>query len=123
MNSKTLALIARVLFALPFIGFAFGHFTNADMMAAMVPIAGGKFWVFFTGAAMIAGAVSVISGKMGMYGALGLSAMMIVFVLTIHLPLMMSENEGMKMMGMMGVFKDTMIAGGGFALASHFSKS
>jgi uncharacterized membrane protein len=56
-------LVARILFILPLVGFGFGHFTQADAMAGMVPIPGGVFWIYLTGAALLAAAVSIIIKK------------------------------------------------------------
>ncbi len=121
-TSKTLNLVGRVLFSIPFLYFAYEHITKADQMAGMVPswMPGATFWVYFTGIAMVAGAAAIVTGKMGMVGALGIAALMIVFDLTLWLPMM--GKEGMADMATMSLMKDTMIAGGALGYASYFSK-
>jgi putative oxidoreductase len=123
MDSKTLNLIGRILFAIPFAGFALGHFMKGDMMAGMVPtwLPGGVFWVYLTGVAMLAGAISMVSGQMGLYGSLGIAALMLVYVATIYVPMWMSENPGASQMGQMGAFKDTGLAGGALGYAAYFA--
>src|ERR1043166_5960693 len=51
--------VARAAFALPFAVFGLFHFVNANAMAGFVPVPGGVFWVYFTGAALVAGAVGI----------------------------------------------------------------
>ncbi|MCX7878861.1 MAG: DoxX family membrane protein, partial [Ignavibacteria bacterium] len=88
MNLLT-GLIARILFAIPFIGFGIGHFTNASAMAGLVPIPGGVFWVYFTGVAMILAGISAISGYQGRLAMLLLALLLFIYIVSIHIPNMM----------------------------------
>ena len=56
-------LIARILFVIPLAGFGAGHLMNAGDMAGMVPVPGGVFWIYLTGIALLAAAVSIIIKK------------------------------------------------------------
>ena len=56
-------LVARILFIVPLLGFGSGHLMNAGDMAGMVPIPGGVFWIYLTGVALLAAAVSIIIKK------------------------------------------------------------
>ena len=53
MNILT-GVVARVVFAIPFLGFGIGHLMNASMMSGMVPIPGGILWIYVTGVALLA---------------------------------------------------------------------
>jgi putative oxidoreductase len=119
---KVLGLIGRVLYALPFAFFGLGHLMNADQMAGMVPpyIPGGVIWIYVTGAAMILAAIAIVTSIQARLACFGLVLMLFVFILTIHLPGMM--NPAMKMMAMMGLFKDTGLIGGALVIASISKK-
>ena len=74
-------------------------------MAGMVPfwLPGGVFWVYLTGQALIAAAISIIAQKKAKLASLLLAAMLAVFILTIHLPGMLgAENDMAMMMSMSG---------------------
>ena len=59
---ESVAKSGRYIFCIPLIMFGVNHLTKADMMAAMVPIPGGVFWVYLTGVAMLAAAVAIFVG-------------------------------------------------------------
>ena len=44
---NALLKIGKYLFALPLLGFVYGHFTSADAMAGMVPIPGRRYLGLF----------------------------------------------------------------------------
>lgn len=120
MNS--LALIGRVLFALPLIGFGIGHLISASMMGGMVPAwvpGGGTFWIYLTGVALIAGALAIITGYMGRLAALLVAALLLIFVLTLHLPGWLDGGPN-AMMSKMNLYKDLAMAGGALVIATTF---
>ena len=108
--------IGRYLFALPFGVFGLLHFVNAGQMAGMVPIPGGVFWVYLTGVAMLAACVSLIVGKMARLAAILLGVMLLVFVLSIHLPAVIG---GEMQSSMPSLLKDLALAGGAWFIAGH----
>jgi len=97
---STLSTAGRILFALPLLGFGFGHLTNANAMSGMVPLPGGVFWVYLTGVALVAAAVSII--------------------IAIHVPNMTSSDPTVQMMGMTNTFKDLGLAGASFYMSGQF---
>ncbi len=119
---KMLNLIGRIIFSIPFLGFGFGHLANAGQMAGMVPafIPGGIFWIYFTGVAMIVAAIAIITGKQGRNACFGLAVMLLVFIVTLHLPGL--SNPQMKIMAFMSLMKDTGLMGGALVLAGTFKK-
>ena len=105
--------VARGLFALPFIVFGLFHFTGAEQMAGMVPVPGGIFWVYFTGVALVAGGLGILTNILGRWAALGLAALMALFAVTVHLPAL--GDPAMGQMAMISLLKDTALAGGALA--------
>ena len=117
---KNLKSIGRYLFSAPFAVFGLMHLTSANDMAGMVPgfVPGGVFWVYATGLALIAAAVSFVIQKHTYLAALLTAALMLVFVFTIHLPGVIGGN----MMSMGGILKDLGLAGGALMLASNYQQ-
>jgi putative oxidoreductase len=119
---KLTTFLGRVIYAVPFLAFGAGHLMNAGQMAGMVPsfIPGGIFWIYFTGVAMVLAALAIITGKQGRNACFGLAVMLLIFIVTIHLPGM--ANPQMKMMSMMSLFKDTGLMGAALVIAGTFKK-
>ncbi|GIV33785.1 MAG: hypothetical protein KatS3mg031_1320 [Chitinophagales bacterium] len=118
MNGSTVSLVGRVMFCLPLVLFGFNHFANAQMMAPMVPIPGGVIWVYFTGAALLAAAVSIILNKMTKLSGLLLGIMLIAFALGVHLKGMLEATDEMaKMTFFTGMIKDLGLAGAAFYIS------
>lgn len=117
---KNLLTIGRIVFAIPFAVFGLNHFIYAGMMAGMVPsfIPGGVFWIYLTGLALIAAAVSIITKKLIVPACLLLGIMLLIFVLTIHLPGL--SNPQMAQMAMASLLKDVSLAGAAFFLAGYY---
>mgnify|MGYP006883065791 FL=1 len=112
--------IGRYLFTVPFALFGLMHLMMANDMAGMVPtwLPGGVFWVYLTGLALIAAGVSFVIQKHTYLAGLLTAALMLVFVLTIHLPGVIGGN----MMAMSGLLKDLGLAGGALMLASNYQQ-
>lgn len=115
MNFSTLKL-GRILYALPFAVFGLLHFMNASAMAGMVPLPGGVFWVYLTGVALIAAAVSLLIGKYARLAALLLGVMLFIFALSIHLPNLIGGDQA----SMSSLLKDFALAGAAWALADTY---
>lgn len=113
-------VVARVIFALPFLGFGIGHLMNASMMAGMVPIPGGVIWIYVTGIAMLLAGVAAITKFQGKLAMLLLALLLLIYIVTIHIPNMM-KPETMQM-GMMGLYKDMGLMGGALLLAGIFDR-
>lgn len=109
--------IGRFLYALPLLVFGILHFMNAANMAGMVPswIPGGEFWIYLTGAALLAAGIAMIIRKMASLATLLLAIMFLIFVLTIHLPAVLGGDQ----MAMTSLLKDTALAGAALYLSGH----
>ena len=109
-----LSKAGRYLFALPMGIFGLFHFMNGSQMAGMVPIPGGIFWVYLTGAALLAACISILINTKAKLACVLLGVMLLIFMLTIHLPAVLGDG-GSSAMTML--LKDTALAGGAWILA------
>ncbi|HHJ51023.1 MAG TPA: DoxX family protein [Phaeodactylibacter sp.] len=111
--------LGRYLYALPMAIFGLFHFMNANDMAGMVPLPGGVFWVYLTGAGLLAAAISILIGKWDKLGTALLGLMLIIFALSIHLKGVMdsSSEDAMVMM-----LKDLALAGAAWMYSGSMSK-
>ncbi|MBZ0202583.1 MAG: DoxX family protein [Ignavibacteria bacterium] len=119
MNILT-GVVARIFFAIPFLGFGIGHLMNAGQMAGMVPIPGGVIWIYVTGISMILAGLAAITKIQGKLAMLLLALLLLTYILTIHIPAMMKPET--MMMGMMGFYKDAGLMGGALLLAGIFHR-
>ena len=103
--------IGKYLYAIPMVIFGLFHFLNASAMAGMVPIPGGVFWIYLTGLALLLSGVSIIIKKYDDWASFLLAVLLLIFVLTIHLPGVLSGGE-MAQMFMTNLLKDLALAGG-----------
>lgn len=80
--------IAQFIFALVFVYFGYLHFKNAGMMAGGVPDyfpGDGKIYIYLTGAGFILAAIAIILDVQRTLACYLLAAVLLLFVLTIHL--------------------------------------
>ena len=115
---NTLTGLGKWLLMIPFAAFGIMHLLGADKMAGMVPIPGGSLWVYLTGLGMIAFAASIVLGKYDKLGAVLTALMLVVFILTLHLPAAMKGDQ----MAVMGLLKDLGLAGGALLYAGAYAK-
>lgn len=97
--------IAEVVFALTIAYFGYLHFTNANMMAGMVPSmfpGDGKIYIYLTGAGFVLAAIAIIIDQYKTLACYLLAAVLLLFVFTIHIK-MFNNNAS-------GVLKDTAMA-------------
>ena len=114
--------IGRILFAIPMGVFGLFHFLHGQMMAGMVPayVPGGILWVYITGLALIAAAVSIVLEKQDKLATQLLAVLLGVFILTIHLPGL--GNPQMMQMSMMALLKDLGLLGGALVISAGSKK-
>ena len=115
MDKEMLVKVGKYLFAVPFLVFGLFHLTDAQGLAGLVPgfIPGGVFWVYLTGLAFLAAAVSVIIDKKVKLAMQLLALMLLIFVLTIHVPAVMNDMSAAT-----NLLKDLALAGGALLVAS-----
>jgi uncharacterized membrane protein len=122
MNNSTISKVGIILYALVIGFFGINHFMNGTGMAKMVPgfLPGGVFWVYVTGAAMIAAAVSFLIDKQTRLAGLLLALFLILIVLTVHLPAVVNaQDESYRRLPLINLIKDTGLAAGALLIAGR----
>ena len=113
MDNATLSRIGTIFYALVIGFFGLNHFMNGTGMAKMVPsfLPGGVFWVYITGACMIAAAISFLINRLSRLAGLLLCLFLLLIVLTVHLPAVLhAPDEGARRFPMVNLIKDTGLA-------------
>ena len=117
---KQYHIVSRIaIYLLSVVLFVFGvfHFLHPHDLVVFVPsfIPGGIIWVYFVGAAFILVAISFLTNKMVKLAGYVLAVLLIIFVLSIHIPNYMNAGDKeMRQMALINMLKDTAIVG--FAL-------
>src|SRR5450432_3476057 len=122
MNNQSIYRIGLILYALVIGFFGVNHFLNGTGFQNTVPsfIPGGIFWVYLTGAALIAASISFLTGIQTKAAGLFLAIFLIVVVLTIHLPaLMHSSGSPLVSIALTNLIKDTGLAGAALMIAGR----
>lgn len=122
MTQRLISRIAIYLLAIIMIVFGIYHFQQPRSMLVFVPenLPGGITWVYIVGAAFILAAISFITNKFVKITAYFLAALLIVFVLTVHLPnYNQAGDEEMRQNAFINVLKDLALA----AFALHIAGS
>ena len=122
MDNATLSRIGTIFYALVIGFFGLNHFMNGTGMAKMVPsfLPGGVFWVYITGACMIAAAISFLINRLTRLAGLLLCLFLLLIVLTVHLPAVLhAPDEGARRFPMVNLIKDTGLAAAALLVASR----
>jgi putative oxidoreductase len=120
MNALT-TVVARVLFALPFGVFGVLHFTSVARMSELVPLPGAEYWLYLTGAALIAGCLGMIFKVQAKWASLGLAALMFLFAVFVHGRLALDPAQTVAQVPQ--VLKDVSLLAGALTWAGIFSRA
>ncbi len=112
---KTISVFGRILYAVPLLVFALFHFMNGPAMKSYVPgyLPVPIFWVYLVGVALVAAAVSILINRKAKLATLLLGIMLLIFVLTIHLPNIIAGGDSAQL-SMTMLLKDTSMSGAAF---------
>ena len=108
-----LSRISIYLLSLVMIVFGLQHFLHPHDLVNYVPqfLPGGIIWVYFVGAAFILVAIAFVTNTMVKAAGYLLTALLFIFVLTIHFPNYMNAgSQEMKQTALISLLKDTAIA-------------
>ncbi|MCX6251630.1 MAG: DoxX family protein [Bacteroidetes bacterium] len=121
---KHLTNIGRILFALPFGLMGLNHFLMYSYMEGISTtfIPGGGWTVIMTGLALIAASVSIISKKFIRTSCLLLALLLLIFVLTIHVPGLFSPDHQRFMFALFGLFTNVALMGGALLIAGIYKE-
>lgn len=117
MNNPTLSRIAIIAYAIVIIIFGVTHFVNTQDMRNYVPsfIPGGGFWVYLTGAFLLASGIAMLINKKVRLAAILLTILLLCFALFVHLPRTINGFES----GVGLIMKDIGLAAGALLIASR----
>jgi putative oxidoreductase len=119
---KNIATIGRILFALPFGIIGLNHFLMKDvflgMMTSFSP--GEGFTILLTGAILIAASICLILNKFIKIVCYTLAGLLLLFIVTIHIPHLFSGQTGVMQEGLFGLLKDTGLMGGALIIAAYY---
>lgn len=122
MNEHLISRSAVYLLSLVMIVFGVYHFLQPKMMLIYVPdwVPGGLVWVYFTGAAFVGAALAFLSNRLVKLAGYMLAALLLVFVLTIHLPNYLNAGDvEMQQQAFVNLLKDTAIMAFALFIASN----
>ena len=117
---KQLAPLGRILFALPFAVFGINHLVMMDfylgMLTSFIPL--GAYTIILTGLIMIAVSISIITKKFIRLSTLILAGLLLIFILTIHIPHLLAEGTD-KTPILIALLKDISLMGGSLMIAGY----
>jgi uncharacterized membrane protein len=94
------------------------HFVYADFVTKLVPVwvPGARYWVYFTGIALIAGGVGILLPKTARLAATMTGIMILLWVVLLHVPRALADLRNASETS--GVFEALALSGVAFMLAS-----
>jgi uncharacterized membrane protein len=97
------------------------HFVYADFVAQLVPsrIPGARFWVYFTGIALIAGGIGIVLPKTQRLAATMSGIMIFLWVVLLHIPRALADVHDAGETS--GVFEALALSGIAFILADRLA--
>ena len=117
---KNITTIGRILFAFPFALFGINHFLMTDyylgMLTSFIPL--GAYTIILTGIMLIAASISIITKKFVKFSTLMLAALLFIFIITIHIPHLISDAD--KTITIIALLKDISLMGGSLMIAGIY---
>jgi len=117
---RVTAQVGRFLFAIALFIFGAQHFTLIPFIASLIPawMPGHVFLAYFTGAAMVAAALSIATGKLIRLAGVLLAVMFLIWVATLHGPRVAHKiRNGDEWCSLL---VPVALAGGGLIVAERF---
>lgn len=125
MKEETISRLSIILLALVMAVFGVYHFMYPQNLIAYVPSflpAAGNLWVYIPGAAFILAAIAFITNRMVKAAGYLLAILLVIFILTIHVPGIMHAGDPSVRQGeFMNMLKDAAIAAFAMHIAANSS--
>jgi len=119
---KNLALLGRILFALPFGIMGLNHFlmTNVflGMMSTFIP--GGAYTILLTGALLIVASICIIINYNIKLVCYCLAGLLFLFIVTIHIPGLYDTDPNKVQTALIELLKDTGLMGGAIMIGLYY---
>jgi uncharacterized membrane protein len=113
MTQHSISRIAVIILGVIMIAFGIYHFIQPKNLIVYVPdfIPGGIVWVYLVGVAFILAGIAFIAHKKVQLAGYLLALLLIIFVLSIHLPNFLgAADSDMKSVAFVNLLKDTALA-------------
>jgi uncharacterized membrane protein YphA (DoxX/SURF4 family) len=119
---KTLSLAGRMLFGLCLLAFSVNPLLHARQTAEAMPLPAAQLLIAYgAGIILLAGGLSLLTGKWMQPALLLVACVMFVRAFTSHLPNMDEPDYAVKMLQIMNMTKDIALAGAALFIAGHSS--
>lgn len=117
---KKITQLGKWFFVSVFAVFGFLHFGPLEFSLPYIPsyLPYPAFWVYFSGAGLMAFSVSAWVGKLDKLAALLLALMLFLFIVMIHIP---GAIQG-DFIQLIGIFRDTAMMGAALMYADRYAK-
>ncbi len=117
---KNLNYIGRIFLALPFVLFGINHFIMYDVFIGMLSsfIPNSVYLIFLAGGLMIVSGIGIIINKQVLFFCYVLAGLLVLFILTIHIPLMFENNDN-NHLSWFAFLKDLGLLGGLMIIISN----
>ena len=117
---KNISTIGRICFALPFAVFGINHFIMMDYYLGTLTsfIPRSPYVMMLTGVLMIAVSISIITKLLVRLSTILLAAMLLVFILTIHIPHLVAGID--TEVSLISLLKDISLMGGALMIAGIY---
>ena len=122
MNNSSISRIGIIIYALVIGFFGVNHFLNGTGIQNAMPkfIPYSLFWVYLTGALLIAAAVAFLLGKLIKPAGILLAVFLLLIVLTVHLPAVInSDGAAHVSIPLTNLVKDTGLAAAALIIAGR----
>jgi uncharacterized membrane protein len=114
---KNITIAGRFLFAIPFALFGLNHFLMLDyylgMLTSFIPF--GAYTIVLTGLLLIGISVSIMTRWYIKQAAYTLAALLLIFILAIHIPHLFSADD--RTVALITMLKDISLMGGSLMIA------
>jgi len=122
---KNVSMIGRMLFAIPFAIFGLNHFLFLDFyigsVSSFIPL--GAYTIILTGIFLILASLSIIFNKYIRVSTILLAFLLLIFILTIHIPGLFNPDPQKWQMALIELLKDTSLMGGSLMIAGMVYES
>ncbi len=118
---KNLDYIGKLMFFVPMAYFGFGHLSNTNEMAEIVPdfLPMPVLWVFITGMGLVLSAVAIVVGVKARLASQLLGLMLLLFAVMIHLPAGLQGDQA----ELFEFFENFALAGAALYISSHLKNT
>ena len=121
---KHLTTAGRILFALPFGIMGLNHFLMFNYLVGISStfIPGGGWTVIIAGLALIAACISIILKKFIPLSCMLLAVLLLIFILTIHIPALFDANPEKFNFAFFGLFTNLALMGGSLFISGIYGE-